>query len=129
MKGVFCFIGILFYGVFITINPRAFALGFIVFISSASIAFDFLLYHFEVSLEFLNLTVHFFYQAVALLASRIEETEVVLVGSNLAAQLVVAAQEFATLIVECIAAFLGNILQVVLEVVEVALCVGGVKFS
>lgn len=34
MKGVFLFIGILFYGVFITINPRAFALGFIVFISS-----------------------------------------------------------------------------------------------
>ena len=34
MKDVFLFIGILFYGVFITINPRAFALGFIVFISS-----------------------------------------------------------------------------------------------
>ena len=34
MEGVFLFIGILFYGVFITINPRAFALGFIVFISS-----------------------------------------------------------------------------------------------
>ena len=34
MKGVFLFIGILFYGVFIAINPRAFALGFIVFISS-----------------------------------------------------------------------------------------------
>ncbi len=33
-----------------------------------------------------------------------------------------------TLIAECIAAFLGNILQVVLEVVEVALCVGGMKF-
>ena len=34
MKGVFLFIGILFYGVFITITPRAFALGVIVFISS-----------------------------------------------------------------------------------------------
>ena len=35
MKGVFfLFIGILFYGVFITITPRAFALGGIVFISS-----------------------------------------------------------------------------------------------
>ena len=34
MEGVFLFIGILFYGVFITINPRAFALGFIVFICS-----------------------------------------------------------------------------------------------
>ena len=79
-------------------------------------------------MSFLNLTVHFFYQAVALLAGRIEETEVVLVGSNLAAQLVVAAQEFATLIAECIAAFFGNILEVVLEVVEVALGIGGVKF-
>ena len=44
------------------------------------------------------------------------------------AQLVVAAQEFTTLIAECIAAFLGNILQVVLEVVKVALGIGGVKF-
>ena len=36
MKGVFfLFIGILFYGVFITINPRAFALGFIVVVCSA----------------------------------------------------------------------------------------------
>lgn len=124
----FLFIEILFYGVFITITPRAFALGVLYLFLLGINSLDFLLYHFEVSLEFLNLTVHFFYQTIALLAGRIEETEVVLVGSNLAAQLVVAAQEFATLIAECIAAFLGNILQVVLEVVEVALCVGGMKF-
>ena len=124
----FLFIEILFYGVFITITPRAFALGVLHLFLLGINSLDFLLYHFEVSLEFLNLTVHFFYQTIALLAGRIEETEVVLVGSNLAAQLVVAAQEFATLIAECIAAFLGNILQVVLAVVEVALCVGGMKF-
>ena len=88
---------------------------------------DFLLYHFEVSLEFLNLAIHFFYQVVSLLAGCIEETEVVLVSSDFIAQLVVAAQEFATLITECIAAFLGNILQVVFEVVKVALGIGGVK--
>ena len=89
---------------------------------------DFLLYHFEVSLEFLNLTVHFFYQTIALFAGCVEETKVVLVSSDFIAQLVVAAQEFATLIAECIDAFLGNILQVVLEVVKVALGIGGVKF-
>ncbi len=105
----------------------AFALGLLYLFVLGINSLDLLLYHFEVSLELLYLAVHFLYEAVALLAGSIEETEVVLVGGNLAAQLVVAAQEFATLIVQGIATLLGNILQVVLEVVEVALGVADVQ--
>ena len=97
----FLFIEILFYGVFITISPKAFAWGVLCLFFLGINSLDFLLYHFKVSLEFLNLTVHFFYQTIALFTGCVEETEVVLVRSNLAAQLVVAAQEFATLIAEC----------------------------
>ena len=47
-----------------------------------------------------GLAVHFLYETVALLVGSIEEAEVVLIGGDIAAQLVVAAQESSTLIVQ-----------------------------
>ena len=58
----------------------------------------FLFYEFEIVFELLHLSVHLLYEAVSLLAGSIEEAKVVLVGGNLGAQLVEAAQEASALI-------------------------------
>lgn len=87
----------------------------------------FLFYEFEIVFELLHLSVHLLYEAVSLLAGSIEETKVVLVGGNLGAQLVEAAQEASALIVESIRALFCHVLQVVLEVVEVALGVADMQ--
>ena len=88
---------------------------------------NFLFYEFEIVFELLHLSVHLLYEAVSLLAGSVEEAKVVLVGGNLGAQLVEAAQEASALIVESIRALFCHVLQVVLEVVEVALGVADMQ--
>ena len=57
--------------------------GFLTLFVLGIYSLDFLLYEFEIVFEFLYLTIHFFYETVALLAGSIKEAKVVLVSGNL----------------------------------------------
>ena len=97
-----------------------FLLGILLFPVGRIDGFDLFVEQLGLILEFQNLSVHLVDQTVSLLAAHIEESYVVLIGIDLAFQLFVTTEQAGALIVNSLIAMLGNILQIVLEIVEFA---------
>mgnify|MGYP006935996067 CR=1 FL=1 len=81
----------------------------------------------HIILQLLYLAVHLVDKAVTLLRACIQESKVVLVSLNLLLQSLILTEQACTLVVESILTTLGYLLQVLLEVTQLALCSADVK--